>query len=44
MNPVRRLREQARVTQQALARAAGTSQPAIAAYEAERKSPTVQTL
>jgi transcriptional regulator with XRE-family HTH domain len=32
------------LTQAALARAAGTSQPAIAAYEAGRKSPTVNTL
>lgn len=32
------------MTQQALARAAGTSQPTIAAYEAGRKSPTVHTL
>ena len=44
MNPIRGLRETARLTQHALARAGGTSQPAIAAYEAGRKSPTVQTL
>lgn len=44
MDPVRALRERAALTQQALARAAGTSQPTIAAYEAGRKSPTVQTL
>ena len=44
MNPVRSLRRSARVTQSALARAAGTSQPTVAAYEASRKSPTVDTL
>lgn len=44
MNPVRRLRQRARMSQEALARAAGTSQPTIAAYEAGRKSPTVSTL
>jgi transcriptional regulator with XRE-family HTH domain len=44
MNPVRALRERAAVTQTALAQAAGTSQPTIAAYEAGRKSPTVETL
>lgn len=44
MNPVRSLRRRAAVTQHALARAAGTSQPTIAAYEAGRKSPTVATL
>ena len=44
MNPVRRLRERARVTQAALARAAGTSQPAIASYEAGDKSPTFGTM
>jgi transcriptional regulator with XRE-family HTH domain len=32
------------MSQEALARAAGTSQPTIAAYEAGRKSPTVSTL
>ena len=32
------------LTQAALARAAGTSQPTIAAYEAGRKSPTVSTV
>lgn len=32
------------MTQAALARAGGTSQPAIAAYEAGRKSPTIGTL
>lgn len=44
MDPVRTLRERAALTQQSLARAGGTSQPTIAAYEAGRKSPTVQTL
>lgn len=32
------------MTQSALAEAAGTSQPTVAAYEAGRKSPTVRTL
>jgi transcriptional regulator with XRE-family HTH domain len=44
VNEVRRLRNVAGVTQAALAEAAGTSQPAIAAYEAGRKSPTLATL
>jgi transcriptional regulator with XRE-family HTH domain len=44
MEPIRALRDRAAMTQQALARAAGTSQPTNAAYEAGRKSPTVQTL
>jgi transcriptional regulator with XRE-family HTH domain len=44
MNPIRDLRNSAELTQTALARAAGTSQPAIAAYEAGQKSPTVSTL
>ena len=44
MNPVRILRERAQMTQEELARAAGTSQPAIAAYEAGRKSPTLRTV
>ncbi len=44
MNAVRLLRERAAVTQTALALAGGTSQPAIAAYEAGRKSPTVSTV
>ena len=44
MNPVRALRERAKLTQEELARAAGTSQPAIAAYEAGRKSPTLRTV
>lgn len=44
MNPVRTLRERAALTQAALARAAGTSQPTIAAYETGQKSPTVNTV
>jgi len=44
MNPVRRLRATAGVTQATLARAAGTSQPTIAAYEANRKAPSFETL
>src|SRR3990167_9461330 len=44
MNPIRRLRSQAGVTQQKLALMAGTSQPTIAAYEAGKKSPTLETL
>ncbi len=44
MNDVRALREKAVVTQAALAEAGGTSQPTIAAYEACRKSPTLDTV
>ena len=44
MNAVLELRELVRMTQAALARAGGTSQPAIAAYEANRKSPTIGTV
>ena len=44
MNIVRQLRRQANVTQQDLARRAGTSQSTIAAYEAGTKSPTLRTL
>ena len=44
MDPIRLLRERAALTQDSLARAGGTSQPTIAAYEAGRKSPTVETL
>lgn len=44
MNWVRRLRAQAALTQAELAHAGGSSQPTIAAYEAERKSPTVGTV
>jgi len=44
MNAVHELRRKAGLTQTELARMAGTSQPTIAAYEAGRKSPTLQTL
>jgi transcriptional regulator with XRE-family HTH domain len=44
MNPIRELRVRAGITQAVLARAAGTSQPTIAAYEAGRKSPSVNTV
>ena len=44
MNPIRTLRRRAALTQAALARAAGTSQPTIAAYEAGDRSPTLRTL
>jgi len=44
VNPILTLRAQAALTQAALARVGGTSQPAIAAYEAGRKSPTVGTV
>ncbi len=44
MNPVRRLRASTGLSQSALARAAGTSQPTIAAYEANRKAPSIDTL
>ena len=44
MNWIRILRERAALTQAAMARAGGTSQPTIAAYEADRKSPTVSTV
>lgn len=44
MNAIRLLRELADLTQAELAAAAGTSQPTIAAYEADRKSPTLRTL
>ena len=44
MNPILTLRTQATLTQAALARVGGTSQPAIAAYEAGRKSPMVSTV
>ena len=43
-NWIRNLRKKAELTQSALARAGGSSQPTIAAYEADRKSPTVNTL
>ena len=44
MNIVLQLRRQANITQQELARRAGTSQATIAAYEAGTKSPTLRTL
>ena len=44
MNVIRTLRDIAKLTQDALAEAGGTSQPAIAAYEAGRKSPTMGTV
>ena len=44
MNPVNLIRHRAALTQSELARAAGTSQPTIASYEAEQKSPTFRTL
>jgi transcriptional regulator with XRE-family HTH domain len=44
MNWARTLRRRAGLTQAELGRAAGSSQPAIAAYEAGRKSPTLGTL
>lgn len=44
MNPVRIIRAAVGMTQSELAAAAGTSQPAIAAYEGGTKSPTMRTL
>jgi transcriptional regulator with XRE-family HTH domain len=44
MNAIRALRELTDLTQAALARAGGTSQPTVAAYEADRKSPTIGTV
>lgn len=44
MSVVETLRRRAGLTQRALARRAGTSQPTIAAYESGRKSPTLRTL
>jgi len=44
MNASLALREAAELTQVALARAGGTSQPTIAAYESDRKSPTISTV
>ena len=44
MNWIRTLRERAALTQAAFAHAGGTSQPTVAAYEAGRKSPTVNTV
>jgi transcriptional regulator with XRE-family HTH domain len=44
MNPVLVLRSRTGLTQAQLAVRAGTSQPTVAAYEADRKSPTLRTL
>jgi len=44
MNPVRLLRARTGLTQAELAELAGTSQPTIAAYEANRKVPNLRTL
>jgi len=44
VNSIHALREITGLSQAALARAGGTSQPAIAAYEAGRKSPTISTV
>ena len=44
MNPIRRLRALAGLTQVDMAWRAGTSQPTVAAYESGSKSPTARTL
>jgi DNA-binding XRE family transcriptional regulator len=44
VNPIKVIRVVAGETQARLARAAGTSQPTIAAYESETKSPTWRTV
>lgn len=44
MNPIRILRAVAGLSQARLAAAAGTSQPTVAAYESEAKSPTWRTV
>lgn len=44
MSVIHSLRRLAGMTQAALARAGGTSQPTVAAYEAGRKSPTLGTV
>lgn len=44
MNWIQTLRDRAALTQAGLARAGGTSQPTVAAYEAGRKSPTEHTV
>src|SRR5687768_4002738 len=41
---IRTVRRRRGLTQAALARAAGTSQPVISAYEAGRRDPTIGTL
>ena len=43
-NLIKVARRDARLSQRALARAAGTSQGAIAAYESGKRSPTLDTL
>lgn len=42
-NPIRALRRRSGLTQAALAAAGGTSQPTIAAYEADRRMPNLRT-
>lgn len=42
-NPIRTLRRRSGLTQAALAAAGGTSQPTIAAYEADRRVPNLRT-
>jgi len=44
MTTIRDLRRSADLTQSELARAAGTSQPTVAAYESGTKSPTLRTV
>ncbi len=44
MNEIKALRVRTGLSQAALAAAAGTSQPTIAAYEADRQSPTLATV
>jgi len=44
VNWIRTLRAQAALTQAGMAQAGGTSQPTVAAYEAGRKSPTLNTV
>lgn len=44
MSVIRSLRRLSGTTQAALARAGGTSQPTVAAYEAAKKSPTLATI
>ena len=44
MHPVHLIRHRAALTQRELAHIAGTSQPTIASYEADQKSPTFRTL
>ena len=44
MTPVRRLREQVGLTQNLLARLAGTTQQAVSRYETGKSSPTLKML